>query len=507
MITAQAQAQAHGSYASPKARFAVSGIGMHYSVWDNARSTHLMTGNPFHKRLDDAYAMAEFLNRHTTSQPLALPAPFTPTATDTGTDHGPHRFVVCDYRTGNTPLRDFPTLPDAARFTVQAVNDAIAADPYINQLPRYRVHECMIRPAGLLPGLWYARESVYAYAHPLYPASYTDSYLNYDYELRRTLDRIYGRGNDLAGRLVNAMCQPITPASVGNCLYLDYDKRQLSYLPANRPYDTCAAQDAQPGRVSGKPVRILKTLFPDVSGTDAEWEGVNAAIGAMFNLGTFVVLTGDAVLDAYCEENYSPAITWHSCMRYAYCRPYLAMYAQNPDVVSLLTLQDDAGLILARALIWQTDNGPYLDRIYANNDRVGTAMREYARAHLGVDGTSPGNVTLTAYDLPQYPYMDTFAYLNMEDGTLSPDEPYSGHYRELQSTSGRYTEYGGLRSYRVTLTRTVEQIVTVYVMAESEDDAYDIAREDANSTDDTYLDIETYETGRWQDDSVERDDD
>ena len=93
-MTAHTHTVAHTG--TPYARFAVSGIGGAYTVWDNARGTFAEPFTPC-KKLESAYAMAEFLNRHV--PPImfaipALPAPFTPCATDTGTTHGPHPYVV-----------------------------------------------------------------------------------------------------------------------------------------------------------------------------------------------------------------------------------------------------------------------------------------------------------------------------------------------------------------------------------------------------------------------------
>ena len=309
--------------------------------------------------------------------------------------------------------------------------------------------------------------------------------------------------NETARNLVIAIRDTLTPDSVGNMLMPEWDKQQLSYLPANRLFNPAIPYEQQTGRVSGKPVRILKQLFPSVSGPDAEWERINTALVAlMTGIGTFRVLTGDAIRDAYCEDNYSPDITWHSCMRYAYCRPYLRIYAENPETVSLLTLQDDDGRIMARALVWQTESGPYLDRVYANNDRDTKRMRDYARENLECQSIA-GDVQLTEWNFRQYPYMDTFHYLFPDSGILTAYEPDSGYerYYELTSTGGGYSERGVERSYAVTFTRTVTETVTVWVDAESDDAATDRAWD--YLTDDRYMDIERGYVSAWEHDETE----
>ena len=73
----------------------------------------------------------------------------------------------------------------------------------------------------------------------------------------------------------------------------------------------------------------------------------------------FKIVKGDEVVNLYRDE-----FADDSCMTGSGAK-YTRMYAANPDVVSMLCLDD--GRYRGRALLWDTDNGQVLDRIYPNS--------------------------------------------------------------------------------------------------------------------------------------------
>jgi len=131
-----------------------------------------------------------------------------------------------------------------------------------------------------------------------------------------------------------------------------------------------------------------------------------------------------------------------SCMRHDYCKDYLQVYADSPNCKLLVRRDIDTGLIIARALLWETIDGKKLmDRIYG--DEVSTKIfKDWARDNgywrkrrqtsydeyewVKPDGTESNryfqvqlidtDTKIYVYDY-QYPYMDTFKYIN-EDGTI-----------------------------------------------------------------------------------------
>ena len=309
---------------------------------------------------------------------------------------------------------------------------------------------------------------------------------------------------------------------VGNFIDYDVDKSQITYLPTTRAILPARHADpyTQSGRQSAKPVRAFSVLYPEIMSrfNDAERERFNDLLVARLNpTQQFQIVRGDDVQFWYDESQYADDLGWSSCMSYSSCHDYLQIYASNPDKVGLvITTEDD--MLTGRALIWTQDDGTmYLDRIYSNDARHAEQFRTFAQSQYPDTLTSYANsVTLKSYDHDEYPYMDTFRYLDMDNGVLLPSSPYSGHYRTLQDTSGGFDEYGTERTYMVTMTRQVTQTVTVYVTATDEDDAmsnadYEYCRMTIDNYPETYTTngeyVFTSDRERWTADSAEYDSD
>lgn len=114
----------------------------------------------------------------------------------------------------------------------------------------------------------------------------------------------------------------------------------------------------------------------------------------------------------------------------------IQLYVDNPDVVKIVRVMSD-GNLFGRALLWDTDQGKYLDRVYPSNggSHVVAAIKWAAdqgwRAfndHRSFSAT----VSVKASHNRLYPYMDTFI------GT--DEDPMNDTYLELTTESGsRYT--------------------------------------------------------------------
>jgi hypothetical protein len=221
---------------------------------------------------------------------------------------------------------------------------------------------------------------------------------------------------------------------------------RLSYLPSSKiSKDVQYYEYDATGRQTAKPSKVLRMLIrtPDAF-ADADYETVTNAIRAYASrsFGTFEIVTGDAIRDAYLEDGYAPShrigTLAHSCMRYRSCQSYFRIYTDNPETVSLLTYRNDDGELLGRALLWRTDSGDtYMDRVYGN-DVIQRLFNTYATEHGYTDDASPVTVRNARFD--KYPYMDTFRYLHPDTGTLATSEHYlpDGMYYVLESTSGYY---------------------------------------------------------------------
>lgn len=127
----------------------------------------------------------------------------------------------------------------------------------------------------------------------------------------------------------------------------------------------------------------------------------------------------------------------HSCMAYEDTQPYLNIYVDNPDVVSLLTVRIKENC--ARAILWTIKGKRYCDRIYWGSDTCHSALKGYCEANniykreemrcLEVE------MKIRNGESSYWPYMDTMMYatiLSKDKCRLSTE---NGDYN-LDTTDG-----------------------------------------------------------------------
>lgn len=167
------------------------------------------------------------------------------------------------------------------------------------------------------------------------------------------------------------------------------------------------------------------------------------------------LISGEEIKHWYLESTYVPGggSLNNSCMRYQETQEFLDIYTENPDVCQLLILVDDKNRLLGRALLWKLIQGTgkspyYLDRIYTRFDSDAEKFADWFRDFLKVKddnfsahfhGITQGcRVKLKKWKFKFYPYMDTFAILDYNDGILLT---YDGEDRKrlqyhIQNTGG-----------------------------------------------------------------------
>lgn len=156
------------------------------------------------------------------------------------------------------------------------------------------------------------------------------------------------------------------------------------------------------------------------------------------------IVSGEDIRKYYLFDSYSNIknTLGSSCMRYPKCQPYLDIYVNNPEYVSLIILKnmefDDK--IDGRALLWILDDGrKFMDRIYKTEESQDNLFIKFARKNgiyyksiqhsrtdfnLMFDGkVSEENPNLRVEldgrkHYNTYPYMDTLKYYDPNDGTL-----------------------------------------------------------------------------------------
>lgn len=140
----------------------------------------------------------------------------------------------------------------------------------------------------------------------------------------------------------------------------------------------------------------------------------------------------------YIESPGSGSTLHKSCMRSPLKLRMVDLYCFNPEQVKLMVALK-GGKLIARALVWKTDQGhTFMDRVYYTDETSKLFMIKQAivngwyykteqSAHsarkFSLNGESVPNMTMsvtpsTLVGINHYPYMDTFKFISLEDKKL-----------------------------------------------------------------------------------------
>ncbi len=277
------------------------------------------------------------------------------------------------------------------------------------------------------------------------PVEFSDTLTN---QLRRWA----GHGDRVADFL--ASCRHRTSVKYLSFVDFDYDSDGkptglLSFTPKSEYANKWASLKRQTQRPGRLVTRIIDEHDrKDWALTDADIErfanNVKGWVPPQHN--EIRLVSGRDIAFWYHGDRYSTSENIgsleHSCMRYPECNGYFGIYVNNPDSVQLaiLTNQDDE--LVGRALVWQTNRGTAMDRIYGADDTI-SRFTNYARDqgwHLPYITRESFTVKLKSCEFHSYPYMDSFTYLDTRRGILSTS--YDGADRCLQDTGGGYELLG-----------------------------------------------------------------
>jgi hypothetical protein len=178
---------------------------------------------------------------------------------------------------------------------------------------------------------------------------------------------------------------------------------------------------------------------------------------------SFKLVEGEDILYYYHEKNMVKAgELGNSCMSHFYTQDFLKFYAENKNVKLFLKTNEENKTI-ARALLWKTNKGLYLDRRYAIDKDLQLAILKEAqnrfKLHDFFKEKLDSNIDLQV-EVPfinaknasklEYPYMDTFKYLVIyEDKSILHsyvNNPFS-EFKDvfdvyvLEKTDGRFKRY------------------------------------------------------------------
>jgi len=161
------------------------------------------------------------------------------------------------------------------------------------------------------------------------------------------------------------------------------------------------------------------------------------------------VISGEEIRKYYLLSNYETtniSTLQNSCMRHSHCQKFFDIYVKNPDVCRMVIRRSfiDDSKITARSLLWSLSNGKTMvDRIYYSKEQEQNLFEDWAISNGYYYQNKEGDfllngnkvsfdfspeVELKNYKFKYYPYMDTFKFLNSENGTL-----YENVDRETES--------------------------------------------------------------------------
>jgi hypothetical protein len=226
------------------------------------------------------------------------------------------------------------------------------------------------------------------------------------------------------------------------------------------------------------PLAVTDTLtqrtikVPTTRYHDSMYERFNNNLKASQNKDlVFRLVQGQEIADCYAESSYfrekgsdsRKGTLWNSCMRDMSPETF-DIYVKNENCQMLVAFRDSA--VAGRALVWNTDKGIFMDRVYFYHDYYRNSFTDYAIKNGWMykeedDSEHDGNImildsttgeyepnyyfkmvvkgTKELAELENVPYIDTLKYLD-EYGNLT-NEYESDWRKELEDPDGQPSQY------------------------------------------------------------------
>jgi len=228
--------------------------------------------------------------------------------------------------------------------------------------------------------------------------------------------------------------------------YLDVSNTidSISYLPKNKiklldgldPYDNKFRQEMKIGRFFRQHtlLDINKIKLPVIEKMSTIYKYVNDARLGEHNI---EIVEGEDIKYWYDGRNNSKGGTLgKSCMKHKKHQKLFDIYIENPKVCKMAIKRDDkhTNNIVGRALLWDTDKGIYMDRIYTSDEHHRYSFLGFAELNNWMTMNNYAdklNVKLIDKDFgPDYnnPYMDTFKFYYYKDNILTNQRGNNKYY-------------------------------------------------------------------------------
>ena len=219
-----------------------------------------------------------------------------------------------------------------------------------------------------------------------------------------------------------------------------HDRTKISYLTPERISTLSEGEFWRTGRrYQGKPGAFVSKLFKNIDSREVEKFATLLKTQANAPSFRFEVVKGEEIRKWYkFETNESNRGTLGaSCMKHEFCQPFLNIYTENSCVSMLIMLNND-DILLGRALLWDFDSNKIMDRIYTVSDEeyqfhfkqwatkndyfYKSEQNWYNTLFFEKVGTPKQEikleVSLSSFNFNKYPYMDTFKFINLNNGKL-----------------------------------------------------------------------------------------
>lgn len=231
-----------------------------------------------------------------------------------------------------------------------------------------------------------------------------------------------------------------------NYLSLSKDDLKISYLPFDRinKYKEVIENEPQIAwkanlRIKANPGSAIQKVFKNLNNKDIEvFVNYFKALQAKKEY-EMKIVSGPDIRKYYFYNSYKQqsGSLGNSCMKYDGCASFFSLYEENDDTIKMLIMSDPSDKIYGRALLWHVGDVKVMDRIYTINDEeYSIHFKKWAeqngyifKTHQKFDHTLQFDengktsekrlsVKLNNSKFDLYPYLDTFKFLNRNDGVL-----------------------------------------------------------------------------------------
>lgn len=274
------------------------------------------------------------------------------------------------------------------------------------------------------------------YKHKQYPRCWSMA----SWEVDRIIQNRYSCVKNASERLKSILDIEVFSDDAVDYLDLTDTNDTISFLPKARvdiigdedPYSNNYRQEMKIGRFFMKHtlLDITKIQLPVIEKLTNVYKSIN---DGRLNKNDIEIVKGEDIRFWFNGKNYSKGSGSlnKSCMKAASKSKLFDIYVNNPEVCRMAIKRDEKNpeLIVGRALVWNTDKGVFMDRIYTTKDH-------YAHSFIGFcekngwmlrDNTNKDlSIQLNDMDyggVYDNPFLDTFKYLDINKKKLYNHRP------------------------------------------------------------------------------------